>query len=112
MDIRLVLLLYLGSLVGIYIGAYGTKVVKEKMIRVVTGIIILLCVFSRGVAIPMYLRQLGIININPQWDVYFNGGSKALLFASGISGVIVILSAVAKAYTKRRRIQAMLPAIH
>ena len=36
-DIRLTLLLYLGSLVGIYIGAYGTKVVKEVMVRLVTG---------------------------------------------------------------------------
>lgn len=108
-DIRLVLLLYLGSLTGIYIGAYGTKVVKEKMIRLVTGVIILLCVFSRGIAIPMYLRQLGVININSQWDRYFNGASKALLFASGISGVIVILGAVFRAYAKRRRVQAMLP---
>ena len=51
-DIRLVLLLYCGSLTGIYIGAYGTKVVKEHFIRLVTGLIILLCVFSRGIAIP------------------------------------------------------------
>lgn len=108
-DIRLVLLLYLGSLVGIYIGAYGTKVVKEKMIRLVTGLIILLCVFSRGVAIPMYLRQLGFLDISADWDVYFNGISKILLFASGISGVVVILVAVAKAYIKRRKIQEMLP---
>ena len=28
-DIRLTLLLYAGSLLGIHIGAYGTKVVKE-----------------------------------------------------------------------------------
>ncbi|HHE46961.1 MAG TPA: sulfite exporter TauE/SafE family protein, partial [Bacteroidetes bacterium] len=58
-DIRLTLLLYLGSLTGIYIGVYGTKVLKEKMIRIVTGVIILLCVFSRAIAIPMYLHQLG-----------------------------------------------------
>ena len=36
-DIRLTMLLYLGSLVGIYVGAYGVKVVKERMIRIVTG---------------------------------------------------------------------------
>jgi hypothetical protein len=54
-DLRLVLLLYLGSLTGIYIGAYGTKVVKENLIRLVTAIIILLCVVSRAVNIPVYL---------------------------------------------------------
>jgi len=58
-DIRLTMLLYLGSLFGIYIGVYSTKVVKEVLIRIVTGTVILLCVLSRAIAIPMYLRQLG-----------------------------------------------------
>lgn len=110
-DIRLVLLLYIGSLLGIYIGAYGTKVVKEKVIRIVTGLIILLCVISRGVAIPMYLRQMEIIDIDSKWDIYFNGVSKAMLFISGISGVLAILVSVARAYSKRRKVQAMLPEI-
>ncbi len=110
-DLRLTLLLYLGSLVGIYIGAYGTKVVKEKMIRIVTGIIILLCVLSRLVAVPAYLQKLGVKFFNPDWNVYWNGASKTLLFVSGISGVLVILIAVLRAHRKRRRIQALLPAI-
>jgi hypothetical protein len=111
-DIRLVLLLYLGSLTGIYVGTYGTKVVKEKMIRMVTGVIILLCVFSRGIAIPMYLCQLGFIDMDPSWDVMFNQASKIMLFASGITGCLVILFSVARAYRKRRRVQALLPVIH
>ena len=111
-DLRLVLLLYLGSLLGIYIGAYGTKVVKEKMIRVVTGVIILLCVISRGIAIPVYLRQLGFIQMNPDFDKYFNLISKIMLFASGIIGVLVILGAVIQAYRKRRKVQAMLLVSH
>jgi len=111
-DIRLVLLLYLGSLVGIYIGAFGTKVVKEKLIRIVTGTLILLCVISRGIAVPMYLRQMDVISIDPKWDGVFNGVSKGFLYAAGISGVLVIVSAVAKAYYRRMKIQASLPAIH
>ncbi len=110
-DIRLTLLLYLGSLTGIHIGVYGTKVVNEKMIRIVTGIIILLCVFSRAIAVPAYLRALGWLDINPDWDIYWNQASKVLLFASGISGVIVILVSVARAFRKRRRAQALLPAL-
>lgn len=104
-DIRLTMLLYLGSLIGIYVGAYGTKVVKEVMIRMVTGAIILICVLSRAVAVPMYLRQLGWISTNPAWDKYFNGASKALLFFAGISGCVVILIHVIRAYRQRRRIQ-------
>jgi uncharacterized membrane protein YfcA len=107
-DIRLTMLLYLGSLLGIYIGAYGVKVVKERMIRIVTGTIILLCVISRGVAVPMYLRQLGWTKMNPDWDVYFNQASKVMLFVAGISGVLIILYNVIKAYRQRRRIETTL----
>jgi len=107
-DIRLTLLLYLGSLIGIYIGAYGTKVVKEVIIRIVTGAVILLCVISRGIAIPMYLRQLGWLEMNPEWDIYFNQASKAMLFIAGFSGVGIILFNVFKAYRRRRQVHAKL----
>jgi hypothetical protein len=109
-DIRLTMLLYLGSLMGIYIGAYGTKVVKEVLIRIVTGVIILLCVISRAIAVPMYLRQLGWITMDPSWDSYFNSVSKAFLFAAGISGTIIIFYNVIKAYRQRRTIRASLMA--
>jgi len=76
-DLRLTMLLYLGSLVGIHLGVYGVKVVNEKYIRVVTSLIILLCVFSRVIAIPVYLRQLRCLNMDAGWDVYFNMTSKS-----------------------------------
>lgn len=107
-DIRLTLLLYLGSLVGIYLGVYGVKVVNEKIIRLVTCLIILLCVFSRIIAVPIYLRQLGYLNLDPRWDLYFNLVSKFFLFASGISGCLVILFFVIRAYRQRRQIQKTL----
>jgi uncharacterized membrane protein YfcA len=107
-DIRLVLLLYCGSLTGIYIGAYGTKVVKERVIRLVTGIIILLCVISRGINIPVYLHQLGFMDTTANTDVTLNLLSKLLLFASGISGVAVILYSVFRAYARRRKVQEVL----
>ncbi len=107
-DIRLAMLLYLGSLMGIYIGVYGTKVVKEVVIRFTTGAIILLCVISRGIAVPMYLRQLGTVSFDPAWDTYLNGASKVMLFAAGISGAGIILLNVIKAYIKRRRIEERL----
>ena len=107
-DIRLTMLLYLGSLVGVYMGAYGTKVVKEVMIRIVTGTIIILCVISRAIAVPMYLRQLGWVQMNPGYDVYFNTASKAMLFIAGISGATLILYNVFKAYRQRKRIQTTL----
>jgi uncharacterized membrane protein YfcA len=107
-DLRLTMLLYLGSLVGIHLGVYGVKVVKEKYIRVVTSLIILLCVFSRTIAIPVYLRQLGYLSYEAGWDQYLNTASKFFLFASGISGALVILLQVVRAYQQRRRIQKTL----
>jgi len=107
-DIRLTMLMYLGSLFGVYIGAYGTKVVKEVVIRLVTGAIILLCVVSRAVAVPIYLRQLGLIAMNPGWDVYFNQASKLMLFVAGLSGAGLILFNVIRAYREKGRVRTTL----
>jgi uncharacterized membrane protein YfcA len=107
-DIRLVLLLFSGSLFGIYIGAYGTKVVKEIFIRIVTAVIILLCVLSRLVNIPTYMQQLGYLNIDPSLNSYFDLASKVLLYVSGMTGGALILVFVLRAYFQRRKIQASL----
>jgi hypothetical protein len=107
-DIHLTMLLYLGSLLGIYVGAYGVKVVKEVMIRIVTGAVILMCVLSRAIAVPMYLRQLGLFEMNPGWDKYFNQASKAMLLCAGMLGMAIILFNVIKAYRQRRRIETKL----
>ena len=89
-DIRLTVLLYLGSLLGIYIGAYGTKVVKEKMIRLVTGVIILLCVLSRAIATPIYLGQLDVAHlVDPSQYGLLNTVSKYILYLSSFQGVEV-----------------------
>ena len=104
-DIRLTMLLYLGSLVGIYVGVYGTKVVKEIVIRMTTGVIILLCVVSRAVAVPAYLRQLGWLDIDPRWDATCNTASKVMLFAAGLSGCGLILFHVVRSYLQRLKME-------
>jgi hypothetical protein len=109
-DIRLTLLLYLGSLVGLYIGAYGTKVVKEVVIRAATGVVILLCVVSRAVAVPAYLRQLGWVEMDAAWDPVCNTASKIMLFTAGLSGCGLILYHVIRSYRRRLRIQHRLEA--
>ena len=108
LDIRLTMLLYLGSLIGIHLGVYGVKVVNERYIRITTSLIILLCVVSRGIAMPVYLRQLQLIAFDPAWDVYLNMASKAFLFISGSGGAIVILYHVIRAFKRRRKIQKTL----
>jgi len=107
-DIRLVLLLYLGSLLGLYVGVYGTRFVKEVVIRLVTSVVILLCVASRGIAIPVYLHQLDFVDLSTTWVYWLNMLSKGLLFVAGISGVAVILFNVVKTYRRRESIRRSL----
>jgi uncharacterized membrane protein YfcA len=107
-DLRLTMLLYLGSLLGIYIGAYGTKVCKEVVIRLVTSLVILICVLSRGIAIPIYLRQLGFVSFDPIWDGRLNQISKLFLFAAGLSGTVVILYNVFVAFRRQSQIRKSL----
>jgi uncharacterized membrane protein YfcA len=105
-DLRLVLLLYLGSLMGIHVGAYGTKVVREVVIRLATGGMIALCVVSRIVAIPVYLRQLDWVTYAPRWDAHLNLASKAILYVSGGGTAVLILTLVLRAYVQRRKVRA------
>ncbi len=107
-DLRLTCLLFLGSLVGVYIGAYGVKVVSERYIRLVTGLIILVCVVSRAVAVPVYLRALKVVAYPAGWDPWLKGASTVILFAAGIAGAVVILYKVTNAHLARRRVHATL----
>src|SRR5512147_2853425 len=60
-DIRLAMIILAGSLFGIQLGAIGTTYVKPHMIKVVMGTIMVLVLFSRGLMVPVYMSQLGLI---------------------------------------------------
>ncbi len=90
-DLRLTLLLYAGSLVGIYIGAIGTSLVKELYIRLVTAILILLCCISRALAVPEYLKTLDIIHLSDSSASLLEVGSRIFLFGSGITATLLII---------------------
>ena len=62
-DIRLTLIILAGSLLGVQLGAIGTTYVKEHMIKVVMGTIMIVVAFSRALAVPKYLEELGLISV-------------------------------------------------
>lgn len=107
-DLRLTFLLFLGSLLGIHIGTYGTKVVREEFLRLVTGGVILICVVSRALSVPVYLDKLEFLDISAGLSFFLDLASKITLYISGIFGVVVILVVVIRAWLRRRRISAML----
>jgi len=107
-DLRLAFLLFLGSLVGVHMGTYGVKVLSERMIRISTGVVILLCALSRAVAVPVYLKALGWVTYPPHMDAPLKLASTIILFGAGIGGAGFITFNVFKARAARRRIHATL----
>jgi uncharacterized membrane protein YfcA len=90
-DIRLTLLILSASLIGVQLGALGTTYVKDHMIKIVMGSVMLIVAVSRGAKIPGYLVDLGlrspletgtahVLNTVSFW---------ALVAALGTAGVII-----------------------
>ena len=73
-DIRLTLIILAGSLLGVQLGAIGTTYVKEHMIKIVMGSIMLVVAVSRALAIPKYLTNLRLISVGePTINILMNG---------------------------------------
>jgi hypothetical protein len=88
-DIRLVLIILGGSLLGVQLGAIGTTYVRPHMIKMVMATIMLIVAVSRGLAMPTYLTKLGLMNVGPEMldlmnKVSFASMCLALLVGSGI----------------------------
>lgn len=103
-DLRLVFLLYAGSLVGVYIGAIGTSLVKELYIRLVTAILILLCCVSRILAVPAYLKDLNIMQLSDLAGKWLEMGSKIFLFGSGITATALIIFFTFRAHFQNEKL--------
>jgi len=100
-DIRLTLMILAGSLLGIQIGAVGTTYVKEHMIKVVMGTIMLIVAFSRGFAIPKYTNQLGLTHFADNLIPTFSSISFYIMVFALTLGAIIIGGSLAKAMRKK-----------
>jgi uncharacterized membrane protein YfcA len=96
-DIRLVLIILGGSLLGVQLGAIGTTYVKEHMIKTVMGIIMLIVAVSRGLAIPEYLAQLGMVSLSPSAISLMKNLSFIIMCLALVIGAAIILGAMYKA---------------
>ncbi|MHB8076453.1 sulfite exporter TauE/SafE family protein [Desulfosporosinus fructosivorans] len=90
-DIRLVLLLYLGSLLGLYIGANATKMVSELQIKLVMAVVIGMSAISRAFAIPKYLVDLHMANLSEGVTMFLDIAAAITLYGGAIIGVIMIV---------------------
>lgn len=91
-DIRLAMIILAGSLFGIQLGAIGTTYVKPFMIKVVMGVIMVIVLFSRGLMVPVYLSQLGLIQTLGDSTVKMlkNTSFAIMIFALALGAFIVL----------------------
>ena len=95
-DIRLAMLILLGSLFGIQLGAIGTTYVRPYLIKLVTAMIMLIVAVSRALVIPVYLGELGVLAVAEPAAKLLKGASFAFLVAALAVGAFVIVGAMLK----------------
>src|SRR5512147_1031531 len=94
-DIRLAMLILCGSLFGIQLGAIGTTYVKPFMIKVVMGVIMVIVLFSRGLMVPVYLSQLGLIEkLGDNTVSLLKTTSFAIMIFALMIGAFIVLKAM------------------
>ncbi|MDO9027781.1 MAG: sulfite exporter TauE/SafE family protein [Candidatus Roizmanbacteria bacterium] len=94
-DIRLAMIILAGSLFGIQLGAIGTTYVKPFMIKMVMGLIMVIVLFSRGLMIPVYLSQLGVIHTLSEGTAkLLKTTSFAIMILALFIGAFIVLKAM------------------
>ena len=96
-DIRLTLIILAGSLIGVQLGAIGTTYVKEHMIKVVMGTIMIIVAVSRALAVPQYLNELGFTSLSPLTLNILSKASFIIMCLALAVGSFIILGAMWKA---------------
>lgn len=94
-DIRLAMIILAGSLFGIQLGAIGTTYVKPFMIKLVMGVIMVIVLFSRGLMVPVYMSQLGLIaKIGDDTVKLLKNTSFAIMGFALVMGAFIVLKAM------------------
>jgi hypothetical protein len=90
-DIRLVLIILGGSLLGVQLGAIGTTYVRPHMIKMVMATIMLIVAVSRGLALPTYLVKLGLMDLSESTiDLLKNVSFASMCLALMVGSVIIL----------------------
>ncbi len=95
-DIRLVLIILAGSLLGVQLGAIGTTYVKESMIKIVMATIMLIVAVSRALAVPQYLVQLNLMHLEQNTIDILGKISFIIMCLALLTGAFIILGAMWK----------------
>lgn len=106
-DIRLAMVILAGSLFGIQLGAIGTTYVKPYVIKLVMGVIMLMVLASRGVAIPVYLSDLDLIGrLSADGATLLRNTSFGMMVLALATGAFIVLRALIQGMGQHRAEQA------
>jgi uncharacterized protein len=101
-DIRLTLIILAGSLFGVQLGAIGTTFVKDYMVKYVMATIMLIVAFSRALAIPTYLTNLGVLSVSHAWTGILDKVSFGIMIIALGIGAFIILAALYQGIKEER----------
>ena len=108
-DIRLAMLILLGSLFGIQIGAIGTTYVKDYQIKFTMAVIMLTVLFSRFFYIPGYLVSVGVMEPLPETTArLLKWVGDGVLYLALVLGAYTVLSALFKGMKEHRERQSVI----
>jgi len=93
-DIRLTLLILAGSLFGVQIGALGTTYVRDYVVKIAMGSVMLIVAVSRGAKIPVYLSDLDLMSVSSGMAHLLNSVSFWALIAALVSCSVIITVAM------------------
>lgn len=104
-DIRLAMIILAGSLFGVQLGAIGTTYVKEYMIKIVMGVIMLIVLVSRGLMVPVYMSQLGLISpLSSNTVTILKTISFATMVGALLTGATIICGALIKGLREEKKL--------
>ena len=105
-DVRLAMLILLGSLFGIQLGAIGTTYVKDYQVKLVMAVIMLTVLFSRFFYIPGYLSKLdAIAPLDDATVTTLTTLGDSVLAVALILGAVTVLTALTKGIAEHRKAQ-------
>ena len=107
-DIRLAMIILAGSLFGVQLGAIGTTYVKDYMIKIVMGVIMLIVLVSRGLMVPVYMGQLGLISpLSDNTVTMLKTISFITMVAALLIGALIICAALIKGMRAERKLNKL-----
>ena len=102
-DIRMAMLILLGSLFGIQIGAIGTTYVKDYQVKFTMAVIMLTVLCSRFFYIPGYLSDVGMMEpLPPDTTRILKWIGDGVLYLALIIGAYTVFSALFKGMKEHR----------